>query len=296
MPEQRGSSAGSNSMVDLLATIDSANATLDSVPLRRQLARSASCRGVEGLPKSEDFQLPKFVEVDRQRVADLVKESQGVKRGLCADPGGREFMTPQYLKPKMLNSWQLSRAIMPPRSYKQWRGPVQDGRELYRWHAQSCDIALPDPTKMGEQHIKWMVGHERQREKHLYPIYYHRQKIRQYWKTKENNAADLAEKEALAKLDGKTLTAADYSKPMGPPPDAPEIGPPAINISPPLFKYTEKVGRSLWLKYPTDLFEELRTMKTDYLDDAKAKIKRIDADKAERARRAKFAAESALTV
>eukprot|EP00392_Amoebophrya_sp_AT5.2_P002000 g2005.t1 len=177
----------------------------------------------------------------------------------------------------MLNAWQLSRSIMPPRSYKTFRGPVQDGRELYRFREQPDDIAPPDPEKMGQQHKDWMVGHTVQREKHLYPIYYHRQKIKNYWKVKENRAADFAEKEALAKLDGNPPPA--QLKPMGPPPDPPEVGPPAININPPLFKYTEKHGRALYLKYPPDLFEEIRCMKQDYLPDAKLSLARRDAAK-----------------
>ncbi|CAD7970856.1 unnamed protein product [Amoebophrya sp. A120] len=245
MPPKKDLS-GNPHMDVLLAGIDKTNATLDSVPLRRQLARSASCRGVEGLPKSEDFQLPKYVEVDRRRVEQLVKESQGGKRGLVADPGGRAFMQNQYLKPATLNAWQQARALMPPRSYKTWRGPVQDGRELYRWHAQPEDVAPPDPEKMGQQHKDWMVGHNIQREKHLYPIYFHRQKIKHYHKTKENRAADRAEVEALAKLDGKDPPP-DTAKPMGPEPLPPAIGPPPININPPLFKHTEKASRALYL-------------------------------------------------
>jgi len=124
-------------------------------------------------------------------------------------------MPDQYLKPKMLNSWQLSRAIMPPRSYKTFRGATeQDGRELYRWRAQPDEIAQPDPAAMGEQHIKWMGGHTRQRDKHLYPIYYHRVALRDYLKKREKiiEAADVKVKEVdedalITDVDGNIVFA-----------------------------------------------------------------------------------------
>lgn len=260
-------------MNDLLAELDAANAQRESAPRIRAGKRADLVRGVPGLPKAEDYVLSWLPPPSEEAVRKAVEENPS-RRGLIADPGGHEFQTAQYLKPKVLNAWQQSRACQPARSYKRYLGKDKgDLREFYRSHSQPCEFKVSNV--MGEQHRAWLKKHFVEREKHLYPVYFYRKGLEE---DKKKEEARLMKSDASKGLMSDALVGAgkpsDASQEPEPPSTsqghtaskmsktrtAPQLDH-DIELDPPRFDYVPRVGRMIALSHPWQLADEMRKSK-----------------------------------
>jgi len=269
-------------MADLLAQLDENAQRKESAPRVRQKKAAALIRGVPGLPCAEDFLIPFMPPPDEELVRRKVTANQ-MKRGLVADPGGRQIQPDVYITPKMLNTWEADRSMRPVKTYKRYFGENKgDLRGLYRFHVQPEEIPLS--KVMGKQHAKWLQEHLKRRDRELYPVYYYKKDIRQEEEklTKQNDTtstkgmlisvmlAKPSEKEDsdLTKLFRKTAKKGahigsvggeiDSLKKMKKTRSAPTLDHDIV-VDPPKFNYVPRTGRQIGLRYPWQLCEEKLT-------------------------------------
>eukprot|EP00397_Hematodinium_sp_SG-2012_P044300 GEMP01049446.1.p1 GENE.GEMP01049446.1~~GEMP01049446.1.p1 ORF type:complete len:273 (+),score=68.93 GEMP01049446.1:30-848(+) len=267
-------------MHDLTSGISAVNAERVSAAGIRAKKRGALIRGVPGLPKAEDYLIPWMPPPAEETVARNVAANP-TRRGLIADPGGHELQRPQYIKPKMLNSWEAAKASQPARSYKRYIGENKgDLRELQRSHSQPCEFTVSDV--MGKQHKTWLKGHFVEREKHMHPIFFYRKGI------EEDHARE--EEMLMKKRDCQGLIAELLNQPTQEPKrgsahlhrsmtkvnvltsekdevdslqhvakarSAPKLDH-DIEVDPPRFDYVPRISRLMALSHPWQLAEEKR--------------------------------------
>lgn len=280
---------------DLAQTLSKSYAERDRIGNARPPARKRE----DGLIQPWDTSGPWEPPPSMDDVRDMVQFVKVKFNNYTTVGRGQAFSGDKFLKPKVLNTWQLSRCIQPPRNYEKFIVNA-DGEKFkpYRYRAQPSPIPYSSTAGMGDQHRKWLEAHMKRRERDLYPVYY-----TMMAKQRREEALDPFKIAAKRKRLEMGLIEEKQNLAGGPAKEEAFVNPYKDAIKAGRVKHTEvwrnsdEIPRYLGMQYPWQEVGEANECKKNYIPDARkryfaARRARMAAIVAKKEKAAEFAANN----